>query len=64
MDVIIVAVGRLGGSKANLLISIPMNANGAHPDTAQGIPQTETKKVANFNERAMGANIIVPAKTR
>jgi hypothetical protein len=41
-----------------------MNANGAHPETAQGIPQTETKKVANFKDRAMGANIIVPAKTR
>ena len=46
---------------ANLLISTPMNANGAQPLTAQGIPQMATRKVATARERANGAKIMVAA---
>ena len=46
------------------LISTPMNANGAQPLTAHGIPQMATSNVAKALDRAMGANIIVAANKR
>lgn len=49
---------------ASLLISMPMKANGAHELIAHGIPQMATRTVAKVRERAKGARIIVPAKTK
>lgn len=62
-EVIMVTPERVEGGTfiASLLISTPMNANGAQPLTAQGIPQTATRKVATARERAKGAKIMVAA---
>jgi hypothetical protein len=46
---------------ARRLISTPMKANGAHPLTAHGIPQMETRKVANRRDRVSGAKTMVSA---
>ena len=46
---------------ASLLISTPMNENGAQPLTAQGMPQTATRKVAKARDRANGAKMRVAA---
>src|SRR4051794_20494093 len=45
----------------SLLISTPINAKGAQPLIAHGIPHTATRKVANAREWARGAKIIVAA---
>ena len=43
---------------------MPMKAKGAQQARAQGIPQTETMRVAIWSERTKGAMHMDPAKIR
>lgn len=64
MIIVVVDRGVVGGSRASLLISTPIKANGAHPDIAHGMPATDTRNVANLKDRAIGAKTMVPANNR